>query len=136
MRKRERGTEYAEVIGLNKLVSAYFSAATGLSDKILPGVTGIVSRVHVDKNAEGRFRSIECDGGLFFETEMSCLDELAPYLTARDQTLSYFGFELAELKRFALTLSARAVDRRGDYFWNSAGECTRDLLPLLPLESC
>ena len=108
---QNRGIEYAEVIGLNKMVSAYLSAATEISDEILPGVTGIVSRVHVGKNAKGRFRNIECGGGLFFETELSRLDELAPRLAARDQTLSYFGFESADLRQFALNLPPRAVDR-------------------------
>jgi hypothetical protein len=108
---QKRGIEYAEVIGLNKMVSAYVSAATEISDQILPGVTGIVSRVHVGKNAQGRFRSIDCGGGLFFETELSRLDELVPCLTAQDQTLSYFGFESADLRQFALNLPARAVDR-------------------------
>jgi hypothetical protein len=108
---QKRGVEYAEVIGLNKLVSAYVSAANDISDKILPGITGPVSRIHVGKNAHGRFRKIECGGGLFFETELSHLDELAPHLTAQDQTLSYFGFERADLKELALSLPARAVDR-------------------------
>jgi len=70
-----------------------------------------VSRLHVGKNAKGRFRSIECGGGLFFETELSHLDRLAPCLTAQDQTLSYFGFGPADLTQFALNLPARAVDR-------------------------
>ncbi|HEU0369699.1 MAG TPA: acyl-CoA reductase [Candidatus Acidoferrum sp.] len=108
---RKRGIEYAEVIGLNKMVSAYVSAAAEISDQILPGVTGVVSRLHVGKNAKGRFRSIECGGGLFFETELSHLDRLAPCLTAQDQTLSYFGFGPADLTQFALNLPARAVDR-------------------------
>jgi hypothetical protein len=108
---QKRGIEYPEVIGLNKMVAAYVSAATEIADEIFPGVTGIISRLHVGKNAEGRFRTIECGGGLFFETELSRLDQLAPHMKARDQTLSYFGFEQADLRRFALILPARAVDR-------------------------
>ena len=108
---QKRGIEYAEIIGLNKMVSAYVSAATEISDRILPGVTEIVSRVHVGKNANGRFRSIECGGGLFFEIELSHLDELASFLTAQDQTLSYFGFQPVDLGQFALKLPTRAIDR-------------------------
>jgi hypothetical protein len=43
-------------------------------------------------------------------SEITHLDELAPCLTAQDQTLSYFGFGPADLKQFALNLPARAVD--------------------------
>lgn len=108
---QRRGIEYPEVIGLNKLVSAYVSAATGISDKVLPGVTGFVSRMHVGNNANGRYRNIECGGGLFFETELSRLDDLAPHLTSQDQTLTHFGFEPDDLRQFALHLPPRAVDR-------------------------
>lgn len=107
----KRGLEYPEVIGLNKLVSAYVSAGTGLADQILPDVTGTVSRVHLAPETDGQFRSIECGGGLFFETEMLKLEELVPLLTERDQTLSYFGFARSQLKELALSLPVRAIDR-------------------------
>jgi hypothetical protein len=105
------GVEYAEMVGLNKQVAAYVSAAAGIADEILPGITGAIGRVHLRKNPEGHFRSIECGGGLFFEMEISQLDELTALLTARDQTLSYFGFAVDVLKRFARTLPTRAIDR-------------------------
>jgi hypothetical protein len=106
-----RGVEYDETVGLNKLVAAYVSAASGFSDHIVPGVTGAVSRVHLTKDSGAEFRRIECGGGLFFELELSRFEELASLLTDRDQTLSYFGFERERLKQFALMLPTRAVDR-------------------------
>ena len=107
---RKRGTEYPDMVGMNKLVSAYVSAASGIADQISPGVTGAVTRVHL-KNSEVPFRSLECGGGFFFETEISDLHELRHALSERDQTLSYFGFERDELKKFALTLPPRTIDR-------------------------
>src|SRR5207249_2851069 len=44
-----RGIEYSEMIGLNKLVSAYVSAATGISDQILPGITSPIGRIRLSK---------------------------------------------------------------------------------------
>jgi hypothetical protein len=108
---QQRGIEYPEVVGLNKLVAAYVSAAIGISDLVLPNITSAVSRVHLAKNAAGGFREVDCGGGLFFEIEIPALDELKSFLTQREQTLSYFGFEEAQLKAFALTLPPRAVDR-------------------------
>jgi hypothetical protein len=106
-----RGLKYPEVIGLNKLVSAYLAAATGLSDNIRPDVTGPVSRIHLAPMENSQFRTIECGGGLFFETEIPELEDLASLLTERDQTLSYFGFPYKQLKKLALSLPARAIDR-------------------------
>jgi hypothetical protein len=106
-----RNVHYAEVIGLNKLVAAYKTAATGGIDLISPNVTGPVSRVHVSKNAKAQFRNVDCGGGLFFETELDQLNDLTRLVTERDQTLSYFGFERQELKQLAAILPSRAVDR-------------------------
>jgi hypothetical protein len=106
-----RGLVYDEMIGLNKLVSAYKSAATGFADRIEADVTSALSRVHLMSTAGPEFRQIECGGGLFFEIELPRLDQLACLVTERDQTLSYFGFERAQLEQFARTLPTRAVDR-------------------------
>jgi hypothetical protein len=102
---------YAEVIGLNKLVAAYKTAATGGVDLILPGVTGPVSRVHVSKNVKAQFRSVDCGGGLFFETELDQLHHVTRFVTERDQTLSYFGFARDELRQLVESLPSRAIDR-------------------------
>jgi hypothetical protein len=107
----KRGTQYAEIVGLNKQVAAYVSAAKGLAAAILPGVTGPISRVHLGKDADTQYRDIECGGGLFFEMEIANLGELVNVVTSRDQTLAHFGFRPEELKRLAMGLPARAVDR-------------------------
>jgi hypothetical protein len=36
---------------------------------------------------------------------------LADSLTSKDQTLSYFGYDAGELKRLAMQLPGRAIDR-------------------------
>ena len=106
-----RKIDYPEVIGLNKLVSAYVAAATGVSDAVGREITGSVSTVHLAPGAGDSFRQIECGGGLFFETESASLREVGPLLTERDQTLAYFGFSRDELAEFAQHLPTRAVDR-------------------------
>jgi hypothetical protein len=106
-----RGVHYPEMVGLNKLVSAYGAAASGLVDAIEPGVTGSVSRVHLSSRAGKEFRRIECGGGLFFERDVAEIAELSAVLTARDQTVSYFGFDRETLRRFTSLLPVRAVDR-------------------------
>jgi hypothetical protein len=70
-----------------------------------------VSRMHLATEAHSQFRSVEFGGGLFFETEIPRLEQLASLLTERDQTLAYFGFQHPQLKELALSLPTRAIDR-------------------------
>src|SRR6185369_10078468 len=79
-----RDIHYAEVVGIDKLVAAYFTAAVGSSERIRSGVTGPVARVDVRLDAEACFRNVECGGGLFFEAEIESLSQLAQVLVARD----------------------------------------------------
>lgn len=50
-------------------------------------------------------------GGLFFSARVDCLTDLVPVLERKDQTLTYFGFELNELREFAVSLAGKAIDR-------------------------
>ena len=50
-------------------------------------------------------------GGMFFEAYLESLAELAPVLDRKDQTLTAFGFEDAELRAFIQGLNGRAIDR-------------------------
>lgn len=107
----KRGIEYPEVIGLNKLVSAYVAAGKGLADQIHSDITGPVARIHLATLETSEFRGIECGGGFFCESEIPELNHLSAFLTERDQTLSYFGFQATELKSLARSFPARAIDR-------------------------
>jgi hypothetical protein len=55
-----RGQKYPEVIGMNKLISAYAAAGMGYVDKVHANITGLVSRVHLAERASQDFRRIEC----------------------------------------------------------------------------
>lgn len=50
-------------------------------------------------------------GGLFFETRMESLLDLASHVTRKDQTLTWFGFTAAELHSLVRRLNGRAIDR-------------------------
>jgi hypothetical protein len=50
-------------------------------------------------------------GGVFFEAYLESLGELSPVLERKDQTLTAFGFEDAELRAFIQGLNGRAIDR-------------------------
>lgn len=50
-------------------------------------------------------------GQLFLEFDIENMLNAAPYFTAKDQTLSVYGFESAELLQLMESLPQRAVDR-------------------------
>jgi hypothetical protein len=52
-----------------------------------------------------------CGGGLLFQVYQPTLQDLIPLILRRDQTLTYFGFDQAELREFAVALNGRGVDR-------------------------
>jgi hypothetical protein len=52
-----------------------------------------------------------CGGGLFLLLPLSELGELSEQVTSRDQTLTYFGFESAELEALARRVQGRGLDR-------------------------
>ena len=45
------------------------------------------------------------------EYDMDGLDEIAPIVNEKYQTLAYYGFEKAELQRFVLQNRLRGLDR-------------------------
>jgi hypothetical protein len=106
-----RSIQYPEIVGINKLVTAFVSAGLEMADGIEPNPTGSVSRIHLAPIAAPDFRNLECGGGLFFEAEIPRLEGLPQLLTEKDQTLSYFGFAREEIRNLALSLPKRAVDR-------------------------
>jgi hypothetical protein len=52
-----------------------------------------------------------CGGGLFFQFAARGLQELVPFVRRKDQTLTHFGFEPAELFALAAALAGRGIDR-------------------------
>jgi hypothetical protein len=60
--------------------------------------------------AEGLGRET-CGGGFLRHYRLDRLDELAEYAEEGDQTVTHFGFEETDLRRVALRLGERGVDR-------------------------
>ena len=52
-----------------------------------------------------------CGGGFFFECFLNDLDELAPLVNSKDQTLTYFGYFKEDLKSLALKINGSGLDR-------------------------
>jgi hypothetical protein len=55
--------------------------------------------------------SFRCAGGYFSEYGINSLDDIASIVTAKYQTLAYYGFEKAELTRFVTENKLFGLDR-------------------------
>lgn len=56
-------------------------------------------------------RGAFCGAGLFYQWMIPELTDLVPHIRREDQTMTVFGFSAEELRRFALTLCGRGIDR-------------------------
>ena len=52
-----------------------------------------------------------CGGGFFFECFLTGLEELSSLVSLKDQTLTYFGFSIQELKLFSAKINGKGIDR-------------------------
>ncbi len=68
-------------------------------------------RVTIERPLDRLMRDTHCGNGLFLEQRLDSLEQLAPQMTDKEQTLSVFGFDRAELLAFVDRLPPRAVDR-------------------------
>ena len=55
--------------------------------------------------------SFRCTGGYFTECEVETLDDIAPIVSAKYQTLAYYGFEREELEAFVQRNHLTGIDR-------------------------
>jgi Acyl-CoA reductase (LuxC) len=106
-----RQISYPAIVTMNRVTAAYAYAATSQAGSIASNcVTEMPLRVQLRESAND-YRTLHCGGGLFLERDLSALEDLADSLTSKDQTLSYYGYDGAELNRLAIQLPARAIDR-------------------------
>ncbi|RZQ62053.1 acyl-CoA reductase [Amycolatopsis suaedae] len=124
----EAGTQFRELLAqvladkqhvtepamaVQKRVSAYGAAVDGLITKIsFDGAGTDTNGVATLELAEPASMPREWLGaGTFAHGSVRSLDELVPIVVRKDQTVSQFGFDHAELVDFAKALAGRGVDR-------------------------
>jgi hypothetical protein len=104
----ERGETVPVGSALRKLS---FSVAAVL-DQPVAGHRGYGSRLTVLPLAGlERLSRRHCGAGLFYEATLPALEGLLPHIRREDQTLTHFGFSLAELESFARALAGRGLNR-------------------------
>ncbi|HEU5022243.1 MAG TPA: acyl-CoA reductase [Bryobacteraceae bacterium] len=80
-------------------------ACRAVLDERASGYRDLGEFVLLDVNPARDFDREHCGGGLLFQTRFDALAEMEPFISRRDQTMTYFGFETAELADFAARLN-------------------------------
>jgi hypothetical protein len=103
-----KGTHVEPGMAIEKLVNAYGAA-----------IEHDIVEIHRWTNELTTIRARSLDGlprrylgaGMFFEAYIARLDQLAPRMQRHDQTVTHYGFDIAELTEFADACNGRGVDR-------------------------
>jgi len=96
----EKQAVFPAAIAVDKLVAecSVAMSSTG-SVAIESKKTSLLNRVLLEK-PEDINRDLHCGGGLFYELKIKDISELAGIVSPKDQTISIFGLDKNELKRF------------------------------------
>jgi hypothetical protein len=98
-------------MAMEKLVYMFESISkAGVKEKPALPNSNKPAFLRVDKTGINKFRE-SCGGGFFFECFLENLHDLAPLVSRKDQTLSYFGFDKSELEEFVKNVNGAGIDR-------------------------
>jgi hypothetical protein len=97
------------VLSVDKLTAFYRqSVLMDIKSEAMPDNYVVRTRLsQLPKNID----SFRCAGGYFSEYGINSLDDIASIVTAKYQTLAYYGFEKAELTRFVTENKLFGLDR-------------------------
>lgn len=108
-RVAEQKYQFQDVMAVDKLTALYRQAAA-MPTHDEGTKNNILRRVEIDTLPQD-IDSFRCAGGYFTEYTAQLLDEIAPIVNEKYQTLAYYGFEKQELSDFVLCNRLTGIDR-------------------------
>lgn len=72
--------------------------------------TNLLYRVELSK-MDGNITELRGKGGYFYEYMLNDLSEIAPFVTEKFQTVTYFGIEAEDIRKFVVENRLRGIDR-------------------------
>lgn len=108
-----RQPENTEAMSMARVAASFEYAGAALARPTSDiGLTpGYPLKLELEQPLHEAVRAIHCGNGLFLETYLPQLVDLAAQLSDKEQTLVVHGFTRTQLRDFALMLPARAIDR-------------------------
>lgn len=101
--------QFQDVMAVDKLTVLYKQAVAMLTHDE-ETKDNVLRRVEID-SLPCDIDTFRCAGGYFTECEIASLDDIAPIVTAKYQTLAYYGFEKQELESFVQRNRLTGIDR-------------------------
>ena len=105
----EQKYQFQEVMAVDKLTALYKQSCAMLTCEEQTK-NNLLRRVEIAE-LPCNIDSFRCTGGYFTEYTATKLDEIAPIVNTKYQTLAYFGFEHDELRDFVLRNRLTGIDR-------------------------
>lgn len=101
--------QFQDVMAVDKLTALY-KQAVAMPTHDEETKDNVLRRVEIE-SLPCDIDSFRCAGGFFTECEVQSLDEIAPIVSAKYQTLAYYGFEREELEAFVHRNRLTGIDR-------------------------
>lgn len=101
--------QFQDVMAVDKLTALY-KQAVAMPTHDEETKDNVLRRVEIE-SLPCNIDSFRCAGGYFTECEVESLDEIAPIVSTKYQTLAYYGFEKQELEAFVQRNRLTGIDR-------------------------
>lgn len=125
----EQKYQFQDVMAVDKLTALYKQACAMLTHEEVTK-NNILRRVEIDALPQD-IDSFRCAGGYFTEYTAQSLDEIAPIVNEKYQTLAYYGFTQQELADFVLRNRLTGIDRIVPFGETTAFSLTWDGMNLI-----
>jgi hypothetical protein len=103
-----RGYRLEASVRMQKLL---FAAGAIIDQPVFSYLTGGPQLTVLELESLDTLGTEHCGGGLLFQFHTASLADIAPHVRRRHQTLTYFGFDPAELSALVQNLQGRGLDR-------------------------
>ena len=101
--------QFQDVMAVDKLTALY-KQAVAMPTHDEQTKDNVLRRVEIE-SLPCDIDSFRCAGGYFTECEVESLDDIAPIVSTKYQTLAYYGFEKQELEAFVQRNHLTGIDR-------------------------
>lgn len=101
--------QFQDVMAVDKLTALY-KQAVAMPTHDEQTKDNVLRRVEIE-SLPCDIDTFRCAGGYFTEYEVESLDDIAPIVSAKYQTLAYYGFEREELEAFVQRNRLTGIDR-------------------------
>ena len=101
--------QFQDVMAVDKLTALY-KQAVAMPTHDEETKDNVLRRVEIE-SLPCDIDSFRCAGGYFTECEVESLDDIAPIVSPKYQTLAYYGFEREELEAFVQRNHLTGIDR-------------------------